>query len=152
MSTTYLGRIASRTDKVSKSLIEALERIPADKLDWAPAETSRSAIDQFAECAMLNGVTADTIEAGQWLAMDFPEYLAKKADMVAKGPEALKTILKENTARLVTILNKTAQDPDQSVETQFGPMTWDDILGYPMWNMSYHEGQINYIASILGTL
>jgi hypothetical protein len=34
----------------------------------------------------------------------------------------------------------------------WGPMTVSQILGYPFWNMCYHEGQINYIASMLGTL
>ncbi len=31
-------------------------------------------------------------------------------------------------------------------------MTVAQIASYPYWNMCYHEGQINYIASMLGCL
>jgi hypothetical protein len=31
-------------------------------------------------------------------------------------------------------------------------MTLANIIAYPYWNMSYHEGQVNYIASMLGCL
>ena len=31
-------------------------------------------------------------------------------------------------------------------------MTLAQVIAYPHWNMSYHEGQINYIASMLGLL
>jgi hypothetical protein len=31
-------------------------------------------------------------------------------------------------------------------------MTPAQMITYPHWNMTYHEGQINYIASILGCL
>ena len=43
-------------------------------------------------------------------------------------------------------------DLTTSVTLPWGPMTMSEIIAYPHWNMSYHEGQINYIASMLGCL
>ena len=34
----------------------------------------------------------------------------------------------------------------------WGPMTIGRMITYPQWNMTYHEGQINYLASLLGCL
>jgi len=33
-----------------------------------------------------------------------------------------------------------------------GNQSLAEVMAYPYWNMSYHQGQINYIASLLGCL
>ncbi len=41
---------------------------------------------------------------------------------------------------------------DAVIPMPWGPMTVAQMITSPHWNMTYHEGQINYIASILGCL
>jgi len=46
---------------------------------------------------------------------------------------------------------KAASKYFENVEVQmpWGMMTLAQIISYPYWDMSYHEGQINYLASML---
>jgi hypothetical protein len=55
--------------------------------------------------------------------------------------------------KVVETIGKT-HDSDLGIEIEMpcGAMTLEQIVSYPYWNMCYHEGQINYIASMLGCL
>jgi uncharacterized damage-inducible protein DinB len=65
----------------------------------------------------------------------------------------LKSLLDQNTARVVAAV-RTVPDKDlqQEIPMPWGPMTLTQIMDYPYWNARYHEGQINFIASMLGCL
>jgi len=43
--------------------------------------------------------------------------------------------------------------PDEMLSAEmlspWGPMAMTEIVSYPYWNMTYHLGQINFIASVL---
>jgi uncharacterized damage-inducible protein DinB len=102
---------------------------------------------------MLNGATAKLIKTRKWgTDFDFSEYESKKAEL-AKDWNAVKALLDENTPKAVAAI-KATPDEDLGIEVMmpWGPMTLAQIISYPYWNMSYHEGQINYIASMLGCL
>jgi hypothetical protein len=145
--------LADSALKAAQDLKTALHRLPEDKRNWAPADSSRSALDQFAECAMLNGQTMEVVTRKAWFEdFDFQEYLRAKAELV-KNPEAIEKLLDENTEKAAGII-RAVPDEDLEVEIQmpWRSMKISEILAYPYWNMSYHEGQINYIASILGCL
>jgi hypothetical protein len=145
--------VAAQCALLKQNVEEALMRIPEGKRGWAPAESSRSAMDQAAEVAMLNGASADLIKDRAWPAdFDMEAYFAAKEKLAADWP-TLKAMLDANTEKLVkTILSLKDDELAVSVETPFGTKTVAELVGYPYWNMSYHEGQINYIASILGCL
>jgi uncharacterized damage-inducible protein DinB len=141
------------TGKVAEDLVAALERVPADKRNWSAMGDARTALDQIAECAILNGSTADLIQTREWtMSGDFAEYERNKSEL-AKDEAAVKSLLSQNTAKAIAAI-KDVPDSDINVEvtTPFGTMTLAQIMSYPYWNMCYHEGQINYIASMLGTL
>ena len=144
---------ATQCAALKESVVEALMRIHEEKRGWAPAESSRSALDQVAEVAILNGSTANLIKERVWPAdFNFEDFFKAKATLVADWPK-LKQTLDDNTQILVeTIRSVKDEDLAIAIETPFGTKTVSDMIGYPYWNMSYHEGQINYIASILGCL
>jgi hypothetical protein len=50
------------------------------------------------------------------------------------------------------IRNLTDEDMRSELQMPWGPMSLEQIAAYPYWNAKYHEGQINFIASILGCL
>ena len=152
MSGSLQAYLARATQKAAADLLTALERLPQDKRDWQPMGDARSAADQVAECAILNGTTADLIAARAFPDFDFAQFAAAKTALVA-DPDTLRALLQANTARVIAALS-TVDDAELEVEI---PMPWGaqslaSILAYPYWNMSYHEGQINYIASMLGAL
>ena len=139
--------------KATDDLVKAFLRLPEDKRGWSPAPTSRTALDQVAEIALLNGNTADLIAARKWtMGEDFSEYIKAKAEL-ATGWDNAKALLDKNTARVLAAI-EVLPDDDLEIEIAmpWGPSTLAQIAAYPYWNACYHEGQINYIASILGCL
>jgi hypothetical protein len=153
MSRTLQEYLAVSTQKAADDLMAALLRLPEDKRNWSPGGDARSALDMAAECAILNGNSSNVIKTRVFPAdFDMAAFLRQKTEL-AQDLSAVQTLLQENTAKAIAIMRDC---PDEDIETEiqmpWGPMTIRQIMGYPYWNMSYHEGQINYIASILGCL
>jgi len=153
MSVSAQEYVATATERVAADFEAAFRRIPEDKRHWSPAEGSRSAADQLAEIALLNGSTASLVKTKAFPAdFDMAQFFAVKGQH-AQDIDGTLALLKENTAKVVDAI-RNVPDDELSIEIQmpWGLMTVRQIMGYPLWNMSYHEGQINYIASILGCL
>lgn len=153
MAITMQAYLADMTEKAAADLETALLRLPEEKREWSPMGDARSAIDMVAECAILNGNSINVIQT-RVFPPDFSmeEYQRRKVEL-AKDWSAVQALLKENTAKAVSIIRSVAdEDLDVPIQMPWGPMAIRQIMGYPYWNMSYHEGQINYIASMLGCL
>jgi uncharacterized damage-inducible protein DinB len=145
--------LADATRKAADELTAALARIPEDKRDWTPGGAARSALDVFAECALLNGSTAEAIRARAMLPDAMARHEAEKAAAVAQGEAHLHELLARNTRAVIDTILETPDDAlGAEIATPWRPMTVTDFVGYPYWNMTYHMAQINYLASILGTL
>jgi hypothetical protein len=154
MSNSLQNFLARATQRAANDLSEAFLRLPEDKRNWVPEGQARTAIDQVAEVAILNGSTAELIQSRKWddkAGMD--EFFKAKAALVDAGWDKVKSTLDVNTPRAVAAI-QALPESDLGVEVQmpWGPMTLEQIISYPYWNACYHEGQINYIASMLGCL
>lgn len=153
MSSAVQEYLAAATRKAAGSLSEALLRIPEDKRAWNPEGKARSAINLIGECALLNGYTAELIRSRQWQDDRFAKYPAELEAACALPWEEFHALLLRNTETVIAAIRETP-DADLGVEIA---MPWEttplgQIIVYPYWNMTYHEGQINYIASMLGCL
>jgi len=150
MPHTLQDYLVAATQKAAADLAAALLRLPEDKRGWSPDEKGRTALDQVAECAILNGYTADLIQTRTWQSGWLADFPAAKAE-AAQDWETLHARLQESTARVATAI---AAVPDEALADEiqlFGrTMTLAEIVARSYWNMTYHEGQINYIASLLG--
>ena len=144
--------LADATLKAMESLITAVERIPEDKRTWSPMGDARSALDQAAECAMLS--EGSLLRERKWPEdFDFNDYLTKKAALVEQGWPVIKELLQKNVPLGVEAIKGVADNElGGTIQMPWGPFTIAQVASYPYWNMSYHEGQINYIASMLGKL
>ncbi|BCM93620.1 hypothetical protein IAD21_05511 [Abditibacteriota bacterium] len=153
MPGTLQSFLADAAHKAAIDLETALMRLPEDKRSWSAGGDARSAIDMVAECAILGGSTAQTIEDHAFPSdFDFARYAGEK-DELSQNVEATLALLHENAARVADAIRAV---PDENLEVKvqmpWGPMTLTQLMSYPQWNMAYHEGQINFIASILGCL
>lgn len=150
MPNTLQDFLAASTQQVATDLVAALLSIPEDKRNWSPGAKARTALDMVAECALNNGYTADLVETRQWTMNDHDAYLREKVALAAGSWEALHTLLQDNTQKVIAIIRAV---PDEmlgvEVPTPYSTGPLSGIMVYPYWNMSYHLGQINYIASIL---
>jgi uncharacterized damage-inducible protein DinB len=153
MSNTLQEFLAGSIPKAMEDLEAALLRLPEDKRGWCPMGKARTALDQAAECALLNGSTADLIKTKTWsMGSDFSEYESQKAAL-REDWTAVQALLHENTAKVAEAVRGVPdEDLDIEIDMPWGPMTMAKVMAYPYWNMCYHEGQINYIASMLGCL
>ncbi len=151
MSMTLQEFLAAATQKAADDLAEAFLRLPEDKRGWSAGGNARTALDQVAECALLNGYTGELIQARKWNASHFDDYLPRKEALIASGWDALHVRLQEGTQEEIRAIRAVPNDAlSEEIEIPSGKETVASILAYPYWNMTYHLGQINFIASILG--
>ena len=144
---TVQDYVSKATTKAANDLITAVENLPEDKRGWSPMDKGRSALDQAAECAILNAFTVSLLETKVFASdFDYEAFTAKKQEL-AKDWNALKELLLTNTA-LATAAIEAVPDSDLDIEVAmpWGTYTIGSIMNYPCWNMSYHEGQTNYIG------
>jgi uncharacterized damage-inducible protein DinB len=153
MPDTLQDFLATATQKASDELIAAFLRLPEDKWNWSPADKARTALDQVAECAILGGYTAHLIQIKEWSTSLFDAFPQEKTEAVARGWEYVRPLLEESTRKVSAVIS-TIPDDALSIEIAlpWSKSTLAEIMAYPYWNMTYHQGQINYIASILGCL
>jgi len=153
MPNTIQEFLMQDTRKAADELVEAFLRLPEEKRNWSPAEKARTALDQVAECAILNGNTAELIQTRIWQPGRYEEFLRKKAEMIAQGWGPIHVLLQENTRIVIAGIGDVSNEElNVEVDMPWGKMGLAQIMVYPDWNMTYHLGQINYIASILGCL
>ena len=153
MPTTVQDFLADATLKASKDLTTAFLRLPEDKRDWSPDGKARTALDQYAECALLCGYTAETIATRQVAAGSMENFPREKTELKAQDWEQIHALFQANAAKVVSAIRAvTEEGMGAEVSTPWRPMTVGQIVAYPQWNLTYHEGQINYVASLLGCL
>lgn len=145
--------LAYSAENAATDLEAALLKFPVEKRAWVPADTSRSALDLIAECALLNDSTATVITNRAWPQdYDLDQFVAAKAELVGDW-ERLRVLLHENTTKIAAVIRVVpAEDFQMAIQLPWRAMPLVEILAYPYWNMTYHLGQINYIASMLGCL
>lgn len=143
---TFLTHV---TPKAAKDLLAAYYSLPEDKRNWSPMGEARTATDMIAECAQMSDVT-DFIEARAFPAdFDYAAILSARS-ILARDPEGMIAMLHDSVARtLAAIETVPEEDIEIVIDLPWGALTLGEIMAYPYWNMSYHTGQINYIASML---
>jgi hypothetical protein len=147
MSASVQKYVSAATTKAANDLITAVENLPEDKRGWSPLDKGRSALDQAAECAILNGFTVRMLELKAFPTDFSYEDFSKQKQELAKDWSAVKSLLLSNTA-LATAAIEAVPDSDLGIEIEmpWGTYNVGQVMGYPHWNMSYHEGQTNYIG------
>lgn len=145
---TFLVRA---TDAARKDLCKAAGNLREDRRNWSPGGQARTALDQLAECAIMNGVTARLIEDGTW-PDDFSDerYETDKQALIEAGWDVVIARLEESTRLAIDAIAATPEDRlQEQVSMPWGPMTLEQIISYPYGNMVYHQGQISYIGMLI---
>lgn len=152
MSNVLQNFLADSAQEAMTELKTALLSLPEDKRNWSPQGNARTALDMVAECALLNGATVsilrDRVLPAEYA--DMAEFSRRKAE-VCQNWDSLESLLEENTAKVVDAIRATPdEDLAEEVSMPWGAFSLKESASYPYWNMKYHAGQINYIASMLG--
>ena len=132
MPGTLQSYLVATTPKAADELIAAFLRIPEDRRGWSPEEKARTALDQVAECALLNGYTAEVIQKRKWPVHGYEAFAQAKAEVVAGGWERIETLLRENTERVIAVISTVPDDAlDAHVMMPWGKQTWEQRIAYP---------------------
>jgi uncharacterized damage-inducible protein DinB len=146
---------AKLTQQAADKLVTNLNAMPADKHQWKPLEQGRTAQHQILECVVINGMAAQILRDKAFPSMEGADWGQVFAKAAAENdtPEKLMASFTKATGDLIAATKAFPQASlDDSVMVPFdgSTRTWGEILFFPYWNMTYHEGQINYIQTLYG--
>ncbi|WP_309722931.1 hypothetical protein [Armatimonas sp.] len=121
-----------------------------EKASWSPLDKGRTALNQVAECALITGACTGIIGAKAATEIDWAAFAKAQAELEA-NPEGLLTTLATNTdAFFVALDGLSADDATIEVTMPWGATyTLAGLANVVYWNNTYHEGQINYIQTLL---
>ena len=121
-----------------------------DKASWSPLEKGRTALNQVAECALITGGCIGIIQSKSVPEINWEEF-GKAQSALAADSDAAFAALESNTTGLVAALEGlSAEDALVEVTMPWGETyTLAGLADVVYWNNTYHEGQINYIATLL---
>jgi len=134
--------------KASVHRLDQAARALGDKATWSPMDKGRTALDQVAECALINGMIADILISRADPVADWEAYGKAKAalDTLDKAIGVLHETLGKLEGAYLAL-------PEEAEQTQI-TMPWGkqytlvDLPSIALWNNTYHEGQINYIGTL----
>ncbi len=140
--------VAAALEETASELIQAALALPEDKREWQPLGKGRSALSQLAECAAVNMRAAKVVQAGA-----YQEDWAEEWNQVLPTLDTLEKAIAQLRAGTAALVSAVREVPDSDLEhkitTPFITVTLAQYFLIPLWNMSYHEGQINYIGTLL---
>jgi hypothetical protein len=139
--------------QLNRSAAESLARL-ADQMGgsitYQPLDKGRSALNQMVECAGLNLLVARILETQTVPELDGSalERLYRENDTADKAL----ALLSGGTDRLVKAIEAFPTEKlDDRVTLPFGggmEKSFAEVALMCYWNMTYHEGQINYIQTL----
>jgi uncharacterized damage-inducible protein DinB len=146
-----LELLSDMTRRQVDRFFEAARAIPADKLDWQPAPGARSALDQVQEVAtVFQGIPQAVTDRKLEFTPEMYEQMTNERKKVTDLDE-LERMTRESTERLIEFIQSVP--PEELNDVVQMPWPGDfrvaGLLGYHYWNMTYHEGQIYYIGTLL---
>ena len=129
--------------------------VPEDKLNWKPLDLGRSVLEQAQELAKCPDWAIEVM-TGQGMELEAGDTAAEEMaswDTVEKCEAACMEKLAHFFA-LVTAYPDSKLE--ETIDLPFGEdgadrtFTMAEMMDYPRWNATYHQGQIAYIQTLYG--
>lgn len=150
-----MPRLQQQAAKMTRAAWEGLMRtaafVPEEKRDWVPQGKARTLHDILAECAVL---------PGRWhaLLLGNEELPPPDREGYERAKAALNTLDKikaAGDAGIAQLCQLIEAVPDERLEETRampwgGTMTLADRLFICYWNLTYHDGQVNFLQMLLG--
>lgn len=129
--------------------------VPAEKLDWKPAESARSVLELGRELAKCADWAVDIMD-GKGMELHAEVAAAEEWDqwLTLADCEAAAQVKLENFNQ--RLKNFPTEKLEETIDLPFGAggsmrtFTMREMLDYPRWNAIYHLGQIAYIQTMYG--
>ncbi|WP_395090712.1 hypothetical protein [Armatimonas sp.] len=133
--------------------VEALKKATAelgDKASWSPSDKGRTALDQVAECALITGACTGIIQHKAVPEIDWAVFSENKIKLAADADAALASLTSNTEGFAAALEGLSAEDAAIEVTMPWGATyTLAGLADVVYWNNTYHEGQINYISTLV---
>lgn len=123
------------------------KKVPADKLNWKPMDAGRSVLELCQEMAQCASWTTQILQGG--LQMGEEENPA--------GLDTVEACEAECNKNLEAMYAAIREFPEARLEEKYtlpfdggAEITMRQNIMYPLWNFTYHQGQIGYIQTLYG--
>lgn len=151
----YQEFIIEATQKAADEAFRFAAAVPENKVGWKPIDAGRTVLDQSQEMAKAPEWAHAIVSEGpqpEWTA----EGMAEEKLEMAKW-DTIDKCKAECQARLDRLfeLYRGVSD-DRLAETKWLPFeggrdfTVKEMMAYPMWNFTWHAGQIAYVQTLYG--
>lgn len=145
-----MSKIIAALNNSVTSLTKLINEL-GENASWSPLDKGRTALDQVAECALIAGFAAGIIQSKEVPPVDWAAFETAKQGLAADAAATL-AALAAKTGELTAVLEGlSADDAAFEVTLPWGEVvTLAGLADVVYWNNTYHEGQINYIQTLLG--
>lgn len=141
---------------MTKSALESLTRtakaVPEEKQTWEPMEIGRSVQDQLAECVQVAG-WFERVLSEKSAAFFTREFIVEerrvRQAMTSAEIDAQMIPSHERLFKAIQGLSESDLDRTISFRPGYEP-TLREVCYFPLRNLWYHFGQVNYIQTLYG--
>ncbi len=133
-------------------LTKDLKAIPADKQGITFDGCSRSALSIVSECGGNCAIIIRILQGASGHEMSREEMGALMHPFEIETEENVLAYLEEHTGALLRLIEESDEDTlgDLCPEFPWGSLTRFDVAMVPAGHMMYHDGQLNYIQTLIG--
>lgn len=143
------AHLRKATETGAKYIANNINAIAEDKRNEVPAGNARSPLYIVAEAASVNGMVAKML-TGETMERPSSEQTEAYLKTFDTAEKALAFLTKETDSLLAAIDALDESTLGDIIPTPIGERTRFGLAEIPMWHMSYHDGQLNYIQTMLG--
>jgi uncharacterized damage-inducible protein DinB len=145
------AHLEATTRNMHDRLVSDLKAIPAEKQNSSLGGSARTPLNIVAECGMVNGFVRQFLATG--VAPERPAAESRDAFLASfDTEEKALTYFAAQTESLIAAFQGLSEDAlAETTSELFGrPMTRLAVAELPAIHMSYHDGQLNFVHSLLG--
>ncbi|MDE2125218.1 MAG: DinB family protein [Armatimonadetes bacterium] len=150
----FVAICKERATAAMEGFLHGLSFVPADKLNWSPTPTAKSAMQVAAHCAGYSGAFAWIIREGKFpcTVEEFRGRVQASIESVTTLEEA-EAMLRQGIAETLAALDTVK--PEQvgaMVDSPQGQTPFKFFLTVPARHLEAHDGQIDYLQTCWGDL
>lgn len=151
MSVTLSQQVAlAATLRMRDDLIRAARAVPTERHNWSPGGVARNTIYLVAHCAATNLFFAAIFSSSP-----LPYQTTEEREAAVEGCETIDQAEALLNRSVTAVCDAIVALPEQRIGEQM-VMPWGERMPValsllaPANHMQYHEGQINYLQTLLG--
>lgn len=149
---SYRERMIMLTETANADFLRTVRATQPDKLEWKPLDQGRTVLDMAQECAQSASWFAQMLEDRSCDGFSMDDYPKAQAERATWSLDECERKLTDNTQRLAAAIRAIPDaDLDQALTLPWGKTaTLYEVISYHYRNVTYHEGQVNYIQTLYG--